>query len=58
MAIVFNREGSLGFLKGKRSRGELPLEALDHAEARIAAEALSMIKPESYRTFNLVVARI
>ncbi len=56
MAIVLNREGSLGFLKGKRSRGELPLEALDHAEARIAAEALSMIKPESYRTFNLVVA--
>ena len=47
MAIVLNREGSLGFLKGKRSRGELPLEALDHAEARIAAGKANIAIPKN-----------
>ena len=32
-AAVLNRHGSLGPQDGKRSRGELPLDALDHAEA-------------------------
>ena len=55
-AAILNRHGSLGPLTGKRSRGELPLEAVDHAEARVAAEALGQLEPASYRTFNMVVA--
>jgi hypothetical protein len=39
-----------------RSRGELPLEAMDHAEAAVAADALATIDPMSYRSFNLVIA--
>jgi Transport and Golgi organisation 2 len=55
-AAVLNRTGSLGPSPGRRSRGELVLEALDHADAVAAAEALSHLDPDSYRTFNLVVA--
>ena len=51
VAAVLNRTGS-----GKRSRGELVLDALDHADARDAAEALSEIDPHAFRSFNLVVA--
>src|SRR5487761_1882802 len=54
-AAVLNRTGSLGPLPGRRSRGELVLEALDHADAVAAAEALSHLDPDSYRTFNLVL---
>lgn len=53
---VLNRTGSLGPLTEKRSRGELVLDALDHADARDAAEALGDIDPNAYRTFNLVIA--
>lgn len=56
VAGVLNRRHSLGPAPDMRSRGELPLEALDHAEARVAAQALSRIDPRSYRTFNLVIA--
>lgn len=56
VAAILNRPGTLGPADGKRSRGELVLEALDHAEARLAAEALSDLNPESYRPFNLVIA--
>lgn len=56
LAAVMNREGTLGPLEGKRSRGELVLEALDHAEADAAAEALADLHPDAYRPFNLVVA--
>jgi uncharacterized protein with NRDE domain len=55
-AAVLNRHGSLGPAPDRRSRGELVLEALDHADAVTAAEALSHIEPQAYRTFNLVVA--
>ncbi len=55
-AAVLNRTGSLGPAPGRRSRGELVLEALDHADAIAAAEALSHLDPASYRTFNLIVA--
>ena len=55
-AAVLNRQGSLGPAPGRRSRGELVLEALDHADAVAAAEALSHLDPEAYRTFNLIVA--
>ena len=55
-AAILNREGSLGPAENKRSRGELVLEALDHADAAAAAAALGDIHPAAYRSFNLVVA--
>lgn len=55
-AGILNRAHSLGPQAGRRSRGELVLEALDHADAQAAAAALRMIEPSSYRPFNLVVA--
>ena len=56
VAAILNRRGSLGPAAGRRSRGELVLEALDHADADAAAEALSHLEPQAYRSFNLVVA--
>ena len=58
VACVLNRVDSLGPMDGKRSRGELPLEALDHAEARVATEALIDLDPTAYRSFNMVIADI
>src|ERR1700689_5320684 len=55
-ARILNRHGSPGPAPGQRSRGELVLEALDHADAHAAAEALAHIEPAAYRTFNLIVA--
>lgn len=54
-ACILNRRGSLGPAPGKRSRGELVLEALDHADAVRAAEALANISPAAYRPFNMIV---
>ncbi len=56
VAAVLNRTGTLGPADGKRSRGELVLEALDHREAAAAAEALVDLDPRAYRPFNLVIA--
>lgn len=56
VAAVLNRPGTLGPAPNKRSRGELPLEALDHAEASVAAEALSHLDPAAYRPFNMMIA--
>ena len=56
VAAVLNRHGSLGPADGLRSRGELVLEALDHADAVEAAVALAHLDPASYRSFNLIVA--
>jgi Transport and Golgi organisation 2 len=56
VAAVLNRVGSLGPASGKRSRGELVLEALDHADAAAAASALADLDPDAYRSFNLLVA--
>jgi len=55
-AAILNRHGSLGPAAGLRSRGELVLEALDHADAVDAAAALSHLDPAAYRSFNLIVA--
>src|SRR5579864_5859968 len=55
-AAVLNRTGSLGPAEGLRSRGELVLEALDHADAVAAATALGDLDPAAYRSFNLIVA--
>jgi uncharacterized protein with NRDE domain len=55
-AAILNRHGSLGRAAGLRSRGEIVLEALDHADAVAAAAALTHLDPAAYRSFNLVVA--
>jgi hypothetical protein len=55
-AAILNRTGTLGPAAGKRSRGELVLEALDHADAAAAAAALADLDPAAYRPFNLIVA--
>ncbi len=56
VAGVLNRAGSLGPQDGKRSRGELVLEALDHADAEDAGAALGALRAQSYRPFYMVVA--
>jgi hypothetical protein len=56
VAAVLNRRGTLGPDPTKRTRGELVLEALDHADAVAAAQALADLAPDSYRSFNLVIA--
>lgn len=55
-AAMLNRMGTLGPLEGKRSRGELVLEALDHADAVDAADALSHLDGRAYRPFNMLIA--
>lgn len=54
-AAILNRINTLGPAPGMRSRGELPLEALDHGDARSAAEDLAHLDPDSYRPFNMVI---
>jgi hypothetical protein len=56
VACILNRHGTLGPQHGKRSRGELVLEALDHADAADAAAALSDLSVHAYRPFNMVIA--
>ncbi len=56
VAGVLNRRDSLGPDPGLRSRGELVLEALDHADASEAAAALGYLDGRGYRGFNMVVA--
>jgi uncharacterized protein with NRDE domain len=56
VAGVLNRRGTLGPESGKRSRGELVLEALDHADAMAAADALAALDGRAYRPFNMVIA--
>ena len=56
VAGILNRSGSLGPAPDKRSRGEIVLEALDHADAAEAAEALSELDTAAYRPFNLFIA--
>ncbi len=56
VAAVLNRQGSLGPAAGKRSRGELPLLALEHASAGAAARAIAGLDASGWRSFNLVVA--
>lgn len=56
VACILNRHGSLGPADGKRSRGELVLEALEHADSIDAARAIADIEPTSYRPFNMLIA--
>lgn len=55
IAAVLNRINTLGPAPGMRSRGELPLEALDFGDARSAASTLAHLDPAAYRPFNMVV---
>ena len=56
VAAILNRRNSLGPAPGLRSRGELVLDALDHADAAMAAESLAALAAHAYRSFNLVIA--
>jgi hypothetical protein len=56
LAAVLNRPGSLGPAPGKRSRGELPLIALEHDVAEAAAAAVAVLDAGAWRSFNMVVA--
>ena len=56
VAAVLNRPGTLGPAAGKRSRGELPLIALDHPTAAAAAEAMTALDASAWRGFNMVLA--
>jgi len=56
VAAVMNRMNTLGPAPGRRSRGELVLEALDHADGESAAQALAALDPGAYRAFNLLIA--
>jgi hypothetical protein len=56
VAAILNRVGTLGPQQGKRSRGELVLEALDHADAVEAAGALAELDARAWRPFNMLLA--
>ncbi len=56
VAAVLNRPGTLGPAAGKRSRGELPLLALEHPTAARAAAAVVALDARPWRGFNMVLA--
>jgi Transport and Golgi organisation 2 len=56
VATVLNRPGTLGPTAGKRSRGDLPLIALEHRTAAAAAGALTALDASLWRGFNMVLA--
>ncbi len=56
VAAMLNRTGSLGPAQGRRTRGELTLEALEQVDADLAAEMMRHIDGASYRPFNMVLA--
>jgi len=55
VSVVMNREGTLGPLDGKRSRGELVLRALGFGSASHAAKDMASIYSRDYRAFNLLI---
>jgi hypothetical protein len=56
VATVLNRPGTLGPAIGKRSRGDLPLIALEHPTAAQAAQSLIRLDSGLWRGFNMVLA--
>jgi hypothetical protein len=56
VVAVLNRPGSLGPAPGKRSRGELPLLALEAGSAAAAVQRLLDLDAGLWRPFNAVVA--
>lgn len=55
VAVVMDRAGALGPQAGRRSRGELVLDALAHADVHAAARALAARPADAYRPFNLFI---
>src|SRR3981189_375916 len=53
-AAILNRHGSLGPAAGLRSRGELVLEALDHADAAAAAAAPAQLQNAAHPSFKRI----
>lgn len=56
VASILNRHGTLGPAAGKRSRGELVLDALDYPDAKEAAHAFAGLDPAAFRPFNMLLA--
>lgn len=56
VATVLNRQGTLGPAAGKRSRGELPLLALEHTTGAAAVAAIMALDAGAWRGFNMVIA--
>ncbi|MBS7792083.1 NRDE family protein [Roseococcus sp. SDR] len=56
VCAVLNRVGSLGPDPAKRSRGALPLIALEEASAGAAAARIAALDAGQWRPFNLVLA--
>jgi len=56
VAGVLNRRNTLGPQEGKRSRGELVLDALDFADAADAVAMLRELDANAFRPFNMVIA--
>ncbi len=56
VAAVLNRPGSLGPAPGKRSRGALPLIAVEAAGAAQAVDRIADLDAEQWLSFNLVIA--
>jgi hypothetical protein len=56
VAAVLNRPGSLGPAPDKRSRGELPLLALESGDAGEAAARIGALDAAQWRPFNMVIA--
>ena len=56
VAGVLNRRNTLGPQEGKRSRGELVLDALDFADAADAVATLRELDAHAFRPFNMVIA--
>ncbi|WP_374383726.1 NRDE family protein [Dongia sp.] len=56
VAGILNRRNTLGPESGKRSRGELVLDALDFADAEDAVAMLRELDASAYRPFNMVLA--
>lgn len=55
VAILLNTPHTIGAAAGFRSRGELVLEALDHADADQALAALRTLNSDAYRPFHLLI---
>ncbi|MEW6368054.1 MAG: NRDE family protein [Acidobacteriota bacterium] len=55
VAAILNRRHSLGPEAGKRSRGELVLEALAQQSVQDAVDVVARVDASAYRSFNMVV---
>lgn len=56
VAAMLNRPDSLGPQSGKKSRGELPLIALEATDLEAAVQRIASIDGRAYRSFNMVIA--